>query len=122
MANIERIITLNIRALALTGALAGIITGSSVVADAQTYPVTLPVPVTQRAPGQYPPWGQNRRGERGSAVNLVVVRRRLERAIDNLQRDQRDYGGHRVAALNLMQQARGQLDAALQYDATNPGR
>lgn len=105
---------MNIRALVLTGALAGIVTGSSVVADAQTYPVT--GPITQ------PAIGQHLRGERSGGRSLSSVRRRLERAIDNLQRDPRDYGGHRVAALNLMQQARGELDAALRYDATNPGR
>lgn len=105
---------MNIRALALCGALAGTIAGGSVIADAQTYPTTQPA---------YPrPTGQHLRGERGSAQNLAKVRRRLERVIDSLQRDQRDYGGHRVSAINLLQQARGELDAALQYDATHPNQ
>ncbi len=60
------------------------------------------------------------RGERGSARNIIQVRTRLEALIDQLQRDRRDYGGHREQALDLMQQARYQLDLAIQYDATHP--
>ncbi|HEV7178807.1 MAG TPA: hypothetical protein VGN11_02985 [Candidatus Baltobacteraceae bacterium] len=58
-------------------------------------------------------WG--RRGQGGSNGNLLSVRRWVERMIDQLQRDQRDYGGHRVAALNDLQQARTQLLAAEAY-------
>jgi hypothetical protein len=50
------------------------------------------------------------------------VRRRLETLIDQLQRDEHDYGGHRVAAIDAMQQARGQLDEALEYDRAHPGQ
>jgi hypothetical protein len=59
------------------------------------------------------------RGEGGSARNIVLVKNRLERLIDELQRDRRDYGGHRVAAIADMQQARGELQAAITYDATH---
>jgi len=62
------------------------------------------------------------RGERGSARNIIGVRRRLEALIDQLQRDRRDYGGHREQAIDLMQQARYQLDLAIQWDATHPGQ
>jgi membrane protein implicated in regulation of membrane protease activity len=62
------------------------------------------------------------RGERGSAANIMRVRRRLETLIDQLQRDEHDYGGHRVAAIDAMQQARGQLDEALEYDRAHPGQ
>ena len=62
------------------------------------------------------------RGERGSARNIIAVRRRLEALIDQLQQDRRDYGGHREQALDLMQQARYQLDLAIQWDATHPGQ
>jgi inosine/xanthosine triphosphate pyrophosphatase family protein len=62
------------------------------------------------------------RGERGSGHNLMLVRRRLEKLIDELQRDQRDYGGHRIAAIDAMQQARAQLDEALEYDRAHPGQ
>ncbi len=59
------------------------------------------------------------RGEYGSARNIMRAKTRLEAIIDQLQRDQRDYGGHRVAAIADMQQARGQLQAAIDYDATH---
>jgi membrane protein implicated in regulation of membrane protease activity len=62
------------------------------------------------------------RGERGSAVNVMRVRGRLETLIDELQRDRHDYGGHRVAAIDAMQQARGQLDEALEFDRAHPGQ
>ncbi|MBV8726580.1 MAG: hypothetical protein JO233_02250 [Candidatus Eremiobacteraeota bacterium] len=61
------------------------------------------------------------RGERGSARNIYRVRIRLERLIDQLNNDQRDYGGHRVAAIQLMQQARQQLLLAEQWDLQHPG-
>lgn len=59
------------------------------------------------------------RGEYGSARNLLRVRTRLETLIDQLQRDQRDYGGHRIAAVASMQQARAQLDQAIEYDRSH---
>jgi len=59
------------------------------------------------------------RGEVGSARNVAEVRRGLERLIDQLQHDQRDYGGHRVRAIEEMGRARAQLIAALQWDATH---
>ena len=62
------------------------------------------------------------RGERGSARNLLNERRKLESVIDGLQRDRHDYGGHRVDAINLLQQARVQLQAAIDYDASHPGQ
>ena len=74
--------------------------------------VTAPVPYNQGG----------LRGERGSNHNIHWVRRRVETLLDELQRDQRDYGGHRIAAINLMQQARNQLLQAEQWDASHPGR
>lgn len=59
-----------------------------------------------------------------SNANLAQVHRRLDGAIDQLQHDQRDYGGHRVDAINDLQNARAQLVAAEQwavnYDRENP--
>jgi len=62
------------------------------------------------------------RGERGSARNLIWVRHRLEALIDQMQRDRHDYGGHRVAAIADLQQARAQLDEAIEYDRAHPGQ
>lgn len=55
-------------------------------------------------------WGD--RGQLGSNQNLLGVRRWVDGMIGQLQRDERDYGGHRVAAIGDMQQARAQLIAA----------
>ena len=60
------------------------------------------------------------RGELGSARNLRQVRGMLESLIDQLQRDQADYGGWRVKAIETMRRARSDLDRALQWDATHP--
>lgn len=56
-----------------------------------------------------------RRTQWGSAYNLRHVRRRLEGIIDQLQRDQNDYGGHRIKAIQDLTQARTEIDAALHY-------
>ena len=60
------------------------------------------------------------RGEVPSARNIRQVRMMLERMADQLQRDQRDYGGWRVKAIEAIRQARYDLDQALQWDATHP--
>lgn len=62
------------------------------------------------------------RGERGSARNIIVVKRRLESLIDQLQRDQHDYNGYREKAIDHLQAARADLQAALNVDATHPGQ
>jgi hypothetical protein len=69
---------------------------------------------------QTPPSQPPSRGEGASARNLQHVRRKLEGLIDQLQHDQRDYGGYRVKAIAALQQARADLDQALQWDATHP--
>jgi len=55
----------------------------------------------------------------GSDANLRYVRRDLENVIDVLQRDNTDYGGHRVDAIGKLQQARQQIVEALVWDATH---
>ncbi|MBV9277463.1 MAG: hypothetical protein JOZ97_04420 [Candidatus Eremiobacteraeota bacterium] len=83
-------------------------------ASAQTFPTTPMRQAAAAAPNPY------LRGERGSARNIYLVRIRLERLIDQLQNDQHDFGGHRVAAIQLMQQARQQLLLAEQWDLQHP--
>ncbi|MBV8172006.1 MAG: hypothetical protein JO219_08760 [Candidatus Eremiobacteraeota bacterium] len=51
-----------------------------------------------------------------SDSNLRWAQTRVERDIDMLQRDQHDYDGHRVKAIEDFQDARGQLALALRYD------
>jgi hypothetical protein len=115
---------MNLKALLGVGVLATALAGGSLaISNAQTYPLTPLQPAMARlyTPNPYNTNCQNGRirGERGSARNLLEVRRHLEIAIDQAQRDQRDYGGHRVAAINDMQQARQQIEEAIQYDATH---
>ncbi len=55
-------------------------------------------------------------GQCASDANLNTVRRNIERIIDVLQHDNSDYGGHRVAALNLLAQGRAALRDAIQWD------
>lgn len=65
--------------------------------------------------------GAQARSEWGSASNVAGVRTRLSGLIGQLQRDNRDYGGHRAAAIREMEQAQSDLTAALQYDRSHPG-
>lgn len=59
------------------------------------------------------------RGEHASNANVRHIRERLEEVIDNLSRDQHDYGGHREKALDFLQKAREQLLAAENWAATH---
>jgi hypothetical protein len=52
----------------------------------------------------------------GSDANLSYVRRDIEQVIDALQRDDGDYGGHRVDAIARLQQGREQIVDALRAD------
>jgi len=90
---------MNVRILALAGALAGVTFASAV--SAQSLPPQSLVPV---------------RGDRGSDRNLRGVRHRLESLIDQMQHDQRDYGGHRLKAIADLQAARAEIDAGLSND------
>ena len=97
---------MNVRLIVLSAALAG--TALTTVASAQI-----------QQPQPYAVSGQHVRGNRGSDQNIRREYRRLEQVIDGLQRDQRDYGGHREQAIDALQQARRQLDEALEYDRTH---
>jgi len=59
------------------------------------------------------------RGDCASDFNLNVVRRNIERIIDLLQRDNSDYGGHRVAAIRKLDEGREMLKAAIAWDNTH---
>jgi hypothetical protein len=103
---IIREVIMNVRLLALVGALAGVAFGSA--ASAQT--------IAQNV--AHPP-AMHLRNDGASDRNLRAVRRRLESLIDQLQRDQHDYDGHRVKAIADLQQARGEIEAALRADASD---
>jgi len=97
---------MNVRLIVLSAAIAGTALGT--VASAQQQPVQ-----------PYAASAQNVRGNRGSDQNIRREYRKLEQVIDGLSRDQRDYGGHRVQAIQALQQARTQLDEAIEYDRTH---
>ncbi|MBC5816612.1 MAG: hypothetical protein GIW97_08735 [Candidatus Eremiobacteraeota bacterium] len=111
---------MNIKALLATGILATTLVAGAASAQTVTLPngTTVNGPIGQNASSNM----RNRRGERGSNKNIHQVRARLERLIDELQRDRRDYGGHREQALDLMNQARNQLLQAEAYDRAHPGQ
>lgn len=61
------------------------------------------------------------RTEWGSAANMYAARNHLGDIIAHLQRDNHDYGGHRVAAIGDMQRAQSEITQALAYDSAHPG-
>lgn len=60
-------------------------------------------------------------GEGVSNANLRFVDEHISTAISNLQSDNNDYGGHRVAAIDDLQTASGDIQQALAYDKAHPG-
>lgn len=85
--------------------------GASGVAPAQTAPLS---PNAMQH--------QHLRGERGSARNLLRIRKQLERDIDQIQHDRRDYGGHRETAIDALQKARQAIEDAIEYDRSHPNQ
>ncbi|MDQ2664271.1 MAG: hypothetical protein M3Y18_09635 [Candidatus Eremiobacteraeota bacterium] len=103
---------MNAKLLLGTGTLAvAIVAGSVGAAPAQSFP-------NQNTTTM----GNRLRGERGSARNLLVERHKIESIIDALQRDRRDYGGHREQTIDLLTQSRAQLGAAIDFERTHPGQ
>ena len=64
--------------------------------------------------------GNDLRNQRGSTENIMDVRRHVEAAIDALNQDRTDYGGYKARAIEKLQQARQELDAAIDF-IHNPG-
>lgn len=83
---------------------AGVGAALAAASAALAAPVPAPVPGTTMAPNRK--W---QRGEFRSNRNIRMIRKHLEHVIDELQHDQHDYGGHRVRALDLLNQARQEL-------------
>ena len=67
--------------------------------------------------GSKAPW---RRNDSKSNKNIREIRKHLDKVIDELQHDQHDYAGHRVKALDLLNQARQELLAAEQSAQSTP--
>ena len=116
---------------ALAVAALGLMAGAAGVASAQQYPYpNQPYPYRTPNPyftpigpnpypypnGNYPyPNGGYNNGQHASNSDIWHERRRVEIAIDHLQNDARDYGGHRERAIDLLQRARRELLDAEQF-------
>jgi|SRR5215472_2982398 len=79
-------------------------------------PVPAPVGGATPTPGGTMAPKTYHRNATGSNRNIREIRKHLEHVIDELQHDQHDYAGHRVKALDLLNQARQELLAAEQSD------
>ena len=68
-------------------------------------------------PGAKPtaPPTNTHRGQYASNADLRTARRHIELAIDRLQHDVEDYGGHREKAVEDLGKAIHQLEKALEY-------
>jgi len=78
-----------------------------------------PVPVVPSNGGNGNGNNDNR-NQRGSTENIMDVRSHVEAAIDALNQDRTDYGGYKARAIEKLQQARQELDAAVDF-IRNPG-
>jgi hypothetical protein len=93
-------------------ALAAAAAPGSVVAPPTIVPATMaPKPRSSGMQGEY--WSNR---------NVSRTRIKLEHVIDELNRDQHDYGGHRVKALDLLRQARQELLAAEAFEKAHPNQ
>jgi hypothetical protein len=102
-------------AVAATAAAAGVAVAGTPASGATRAPPYSPYPGGSPNPGQSPhPHGT--RGQGSSDDNLQRVHHHLEKMIDLLQHDQHDYCGHREQAIDLLQQARAQIEAGLACD------
>jgi hypothetical protein len=64
------------------------------------------------------------KGERRSVpqsnYQIEKVQVAVQRMIEHLQQDTKDYGGHRVAAINWLNQANSELGIAVQWEQSHP--
>jgi hypothetical protein len=94
---------MNVRLLVGSAVIAAV-TGTCTIAGAQTVGVPIPVTVPHPHPHQ-----------QGSNDRVWAAEHHLRGMIARLERDDRDYGGHRVAALNHLHDAHNELLAAERF-------
>lgn len=94
---------------------AGIGASIAAASAALSAPVPAPVGATPTPAGTMKPRSMRRNGAMSNR-NIREIRKHLEHVIDELQHDQHDYAGHRVKALDLLNQARQELLLAEQSD------
>jgi len=76
-------------------------------------------PAVQPAAAHSAQPAMTRRTQKQSNENIRIARRHIERAIDGLHRDANDYGGHKETAVDDLQSARQDLDAALDFASSH---
>ena len=82
--------------------------------------VAAPQPAAAQFPGARPAYGQGRhpfRAENQPEINQAI--QTLQSTSRDLKRANRDFGGHRVRAASLVDQAINELRQAKQYDDTH---
>jgi len=89
--------------------------GASIAAVSAALGAPVPVGSTPTPSATMQPRTHRRNGA-ASNHNIHEIRKHLERVIDELQHDQHDYAGHRLKALDLLNQARQELLLAEQSD------
>jgi hypothetical protein len=95
----------------LTAALGVATTMAATALAAAAAPPVVPPPTMAPRPR-----ASGMQGEYWSNRNVSRTRIKLEHVIDELNRDQHDYGGHRAKALDLLRQARQELLAAEAFE------
>jgi uncharacterized membrane protein (DUF106 family) len=78
--------------------------------------IVLTIALMSLAPGLY---AQDNRYDRESQPHMQAALQHLRQAAEELQKADKDKGGHRVQALNLTQQAMNHVQAGIQYDNTH---
>ncbi len=76
---------------------------------------------SQETENQPPPVEKPRRhDQKRSDYSIAHVQEAVQRMMSHLERDTRDYGGHRANAINWLRQSNNELLAAEQFDRTHP--
>lgn len=88
---------------------------ASIAAVTAAFGAPVPVGSTPTPSASTQPKTWHRNGTMSNR-NIHQIRKHLEHVIDELQHDQHDYAGHRVKALDLLNQARQELLLAEQSD------
>jgi len=97
----------------------GTIATLTLAAAMMVLPAMALTPQPNPAPAASPSPIPQERGQAGSNMNMVQIERHLNNVINQLSHDQRDYGGHKAAAMRLLQQAQQQLNQAEKYAAAH---
>lgn len=81
--------------------------------------MSVPALATNPQPNPAPAPLPQERSQGHSNQNIAQVEQHLNNLINQLSHDQRDYGGHKAAAMRLLQQAQEQLNQAEKYAAAH---